>query len=1217
MDTAEPLKNTSQRPADDTVPEQIGPFLIAKLLGRGASGLIYEARHAVTGEIAAVKVLHALKEGRIEALRRELAVLARLDHPGVVRVLASGVRDGLPWFAMERVEGEDLRAHCRRLWDPTASPGAPEPEALRLILATLRRLALVLAFVHGEGIVHRDLKPENILVRPSGFPVLVDFGLHLRFGRETYREALAEDQEAAGTLLFMSPEQLRGEPADARSDLYSLGCVIYEIFTGHPPFLGPTVRHVIQGHLFDAPLPPSRDHPGCPAVLDQLILRLLAKEPGARLGHAAALAEQLVLAGWLDPEPAWSRPVTVCPIYRPALVGRIQTVQTVLERLRAGRPGEQAGQARPATELLLLLIGGESGIGKTRVLMEVARAARRLRYRILRGECLPPADHPADARQAAGGGALYPFAGMLREMADQCLEAGEREIARLFGDDLALLLPYSAALAELVCPGAAAIAQRAELLPPEVRKRQLFSALLRAINALAGDRAPLVIIDDLQWADELTLELLTAVASGDFAAAAPAFLGAYRAEEAGPLLAACLSAAGAHVLTLERLSPADIESMTAEMLGTAAPPPELTRFLAEAANGNPFFAAELLRNVIMAGIFRADVNGRWERAAETAGESADPRLAGELSCLPVPKSVEEVIAARVSRLSPRAREVIDVAALVGRHLRWPILELALPHLATVRSAVTAELLARHVVEESETSGGLQFAHDRICEVVQARLDPARRAALHRQVALALESDASTSDRVPELAADLARHWRAAAAPEQAARYALIAARHAVTLSALAAAEEHFKHFLALCDELGEAWRTAAGHGGHVTAAARYELAQDVLRAQGRAADAAAELEIARSELAATPGSSESALNAQILLGLAAARREIGDPHAAIPHVAAAETTFRELGDRVGAARARAETAAIHKALGHIPAAAEHFSRAAAAFRLAGERGGEALALTNLAGILASQGQEAAAESAFAAAISAHRAAGNRRAEAVALGILGSARMHVARLEDAERALTAALEILRDLGDRRNEACFLTELGVLRRLQGRHDEASATLLAALSRHRQLANRQFESIALGHLGVLHLELGKATEAKVALTAARELQRAIGDRYSEAFTAVELARAERLIGGSITAGRAHIDFAETVYTEAGSPLGLISCACERAYLEIAAGGTGEAFRERARALASAHGVTADSDTGRELLRMEEAVAAASERDPGCGLSDSAGGYPAEGRL
>src|SRR5262245_16016623 len=310
-------------------PQTIGPYRILEPLGHGGMGVVYRAEHRETGQTAALKTVRVPRAELLQSIRREIHALARIRHPGVVRILEEGIEAGLPWYAMELLEGTALSRY-RVAQDPSAETTAPPPEPASTpwwtrslpelpdpaadgatsaseapqpnagragvmgVLTLVRRLCSPLAFLHGEGIVHRDLKPDNILVvwdrgsptpaPRSPIPVLTDFGLAALFGSGTSREALEIGGPASGTLSAIAPEQILGELVDARADLYSLGCLLYELVTGRPPFAGASRGAVLYGHLREEPAAPSKLAEGVPPELDALVLRLLAKEPRQRIG---------------------------------------------------------------------------------------------------------------------------------------------------------------------------------------------------------------------------------------------------------------------------------------------------------------------------------------------------------------------------------------------------------------------------------------------------------------------------------------------------------------------------------------------------------------------------------------------------------------------------------------------------------------------------------------------------------------------------------------------------------------------------------------------------------------------------------------------------------------------------------------------------------------------------------------------------------------------
>ena len=354
----------------DPVQGKLGPFVLQSQLSAGGMGVVYRARHETTGALVALKTVKVPEAAMLRGIRREIHALRRIQHPGVVRVLAEGVHEGLPWYAMELLEGITLRRYIDTLWkrDQAATevatqavsapmpdeatgvdatfrayrPPAPEQrraaaqERLGEVLTLTRRLCSSLAFLHGEGLVHRDLKPENIVLRPDGTPVLVDFGLAANFGGPIGRESLDVSGSMEGSYVYMAPEQIKGGLVDARSDLYSLGCILHELVVGQPPFPG-AGWDVLRRHLRDTPHALSEWVTGVAPELDALVTRMLAKVPRERTGYAAdvgAVLAQLGADGLQVDGVGVPRPY----LYRPGFVGQHELL-AALDEHRIGAPG--------------------------------------------------------------------------------------------------------------------------------------------------------------------------------------------------------------------------------------------------------------------------------------------------------------------------------------------------------------------------------------------------------------------------------------------------------------------------------------------------------------------------------------------------------------------------------------------------------------------------------------------------------------------------------------------------------------------------------------------------------------------------------------------------------------------------------------------------------------------------------------------------------------
>jgi hypothetical protein len=270
-------------------PEKIGPYLISRRIGAGGMGSVFYGTHDETGAEAAIKVLSATTSGNEvsrERFTREIEVLRQLSSPWIVQLLDSGLSiDGLPYFAMEYVSGKPLSEEIleqRRLpWKQVVNYSV--------------QLASALKAAHDAGVIHRDVKPGNVMITDEGQLKLADFGVASLFAASP----LTRTGGILGTVDYMSPEQAVGR-CIARSDLYSLGAVMYAMLTGRPPFLGRTTADIMHKHQFAMFDRPSRFVPEIPPRLEDLVCQLLAKKPDERPANALAVIRSLERIRQLD-----------------------------------------------------------------------------------------------------------------------------------------------------------------------------------------------------------------------------------------------------------------------------------------------------------------------------------------------------------------------------------------------------------------------------------------------------------------------------------------------------------------------------------------------------------------------------------------------------------------------------------------------------------------------------------------------------------------------------------------------------------------------------------------------------------------------------------------------------------------------------------------------------------------------------------------------------
>lgn len=744
-----------------TPPERVGPYRLLEVIGEGGMGRVFRAEHELSGAQVALKTANVPTRQRMLALREEMAALRAVRHPGLVTLLEQGDHRGVPWYAMELLTGRTLAHYNDELWDSgldvtrsgvsvaacsvqgdalveawprpqssaarVAIAGGALSSALRLYL----QLCDPLAHIHARGMVHRDLKPQNVFIRTGDTPVIMDFGLIGYASGAIGREVLDAGNLGFGTVYYAAPERIENRQVDARADLYSLGCMLYETLLGRPPFVG-EARHVLAQHVSAAPLPPSELADGVPSSLEELILSLLAKSPQRRIGHASDVAA--LLAAALGGTPA--APSGAVPLFRPKLSGRDSMLEVLGGELRRTQV-DKGG---------LVLLAGESGIGKTFLTSELTYLALEQGFRVVTGGATPLV---ADAAERAGpsGGPFHALRRLLQAIGDACVELGPAERQRVLGERATYLAPYEPSLAALVPPGATA-----DTLPGASGSERVLSAFTETLRAYVGSTPLLVIVDDLQWADRLTLSLLESMNESFFVGLPLLVVGAFRSDQESGVLDRLRASRTCTTLALARLEEGDVRRMIADML-SSEPPEHLVSFLLGESEGNPFFVAEYLRYLVAAGHLERQ-NGRWVLAGESAG------LHPDYASLKMPGKLSELLSRRLEALSPESQEALHAAAVLGRTFAFDVLARMLSLEEETLLTRLVEAQERQVVE-SLTLNRYRFVHDRLRDASYSARGGRALRQLHADAARAIQASSGGEPSSLSEAAELAGHYQAA------------------------------------------------------------------------------------------------------------------------------------------------------------------------------------------------------------------------------------------------------------------------------------------------------------------------------------------------------------------------------------------------------------------------------------------------------------------------
>ena len=997
-----------------------GRYTILAEIGRGGMGIVYSAREEGRDRPIALKVLSTreFSESALRHFEQEFRTLTELSHPNLTEVYDFGRAAlgpegrSLPFFTMELVEGESLDRQARR--------GPADPA---VVIADLAQAGQALAYLHARGFVHRDVKPSNLIawIDPTGARriKLMDLGLASRPDDSGARGVMR------GTVAYVSPEGARGDAVDPRSDLYSLGCVAFELLTGRPPFQAATALGVLRGHLEEEPLPPAALNRGVPPALDALVLKLLAKDPGLRPASADRFLDLLNRAagGSLSVVATEARRQRVLGS---GFTGRAAEMETLAARL------EDVARGTGRT----ILIVGEAGVGKSRLLRAFRTRCQIEGFEVFVGRS-----------DGAGDGASA--------LADTLARA-----VRAHGPlDPAFLARHAASLQPLLGPeipdwpdAAAADAGAAD------DRYRLASAVEALVGQLASTRPVVLAVEDLHAADESACAVLRHLVRALAAVPSPRvlLLATYRGDEVSrrsPLFD--LLTEGREDGTIEELSLGplgveDVRGMLRAMIGAEEIPQPFVARVYEETRGNPMHVGELV--ALLAEEGHIEPGGT---------RPLDPEV---LARVEIPNRVRALLTRRLSRLSADARRLVDAAAILG----------ALRLDADALSGVTGlrwEAVARLLSDLAET--GL------IVRTQDESGEPLDRIASPALYGLAL--DALTADDRSALHRNALSYLERRGRPRRHGAWAALA-EHAEAAGQAGRAVEAFERAGDLARETGALREAAAlygkavdlllrqGDGAAAVLCALYEKRADVhgLSGQSASAEDDARWMLARAEKAAQDPLRS---RAHLALGRALALR------GALLEAQESFEVALSIADRAPApvlsAQAESGLGRVAARLGTFDEGAAHFARAIEHARAAVRPDIEVDALLGLGALRRDEGSYRASLSAFGDARSRADARTLSRVEAEILE--GEALSHEieGRPREALEAYERARERAAARGDVQGAATATARAGLAALRLGDSEGARARFESALETHRRLGNRDGIAEALQSLAALHLQ------------------------------------------------------------------------------------------------------------------------------------------------
>ncbi len=1199
----------------NALPGHIGPYEIIEILGQGGMGVVYLADHKKTRKRVALKTIHVPNPQQVTSIRREIRALARIRHPGVVTIVDEGLEEDIPWYAMELLSGVTLRKFCSDfLWgdasistiwssgedlglifrdddrDPTSSDWwtrilgplidadtvddvmdspesplldqdtdcPPVPAAggsLPTVLKIISRLCRTLAFLHGEGLVHGDLKPDNIMIRSDGMPVLMDFGMVTRIWGEESREELETESIVGGTIVYVSPEQIRGEFVDARADLYSLGCILYELITGRVPFFGKAVSEVLRAKLEMEPVRPSVLAEDVPRELDQMVMRLLTKHPMNRISHAEDVLA--IIVSFFDDDTSLEKLPAPRPyLYRSRFAGR-DNEMLILENFLDGL---EKGEGN------FVLIGGESGIGKTRFLMELSRTSRLRKISVLLGECT----HFGRSTGAVAGETNIPLQALrqpIKIIGEICRKGGRTETDRILGSHGKLLALYEPRLADL--PGQDVYPALSEISSSAARLR-LFTSLSDVFSELTINRPAVLILDDLQWADDLTMGFLGFLLRiGRLNKTPLLIIGTHRTDEMNPALVRILDSPNTACLKLEKLDEKAIGDIVTDMLAITEPPAVFVRFLTRFSSGNPFFVAEYLRTAISENVLFRNNRGVWQ-VAEDSDESASEK---DYEALPLPKALIDLVERRLGMISVNAREIISTAAVIGREIPLMLLWHIVPFSDEMLDSLD-ELIRCQILSEIQP-GELRFIHDKFREVVYQGLTREKCVNLHHNAALAIESFYGYDD--PAHYSSLSRHWELAGHKTKAQKYYLAGARQAVSQYALLDAELAYRAYMNLVENPSKE-----------SMAVRYEFLRKVLFTQGRFKESIVDY---TNLLECTRDLDDKSLESRCLLGLAQTNEVMGNTETALEFCRQSLEISQKTGHLENEAAALNRLGVINFNRGHLDDAKTLYQKALDIYQKSGNQPLIGASLEYLALLYWNQGDLKKSQTVFEQALSIFRKIGDKSSLGKCLGNSANIYTYKGEFTRALEQYEHSLAIFREIGDKPNEAVFLSNLGTVHSSLGDTDSAQHIYEKALKIQREIPDRRMEGITLNNLGIIFLEKGFPEKAEEFYHAALSIHRELNNRQQMATTLFNLGHLKCVVDGDFDAADTIVKEAISLYQTIGNQLSFAFCCGQLGHIALARGISSQEYLNQIQSAIKTLKVSPDSELVKDYNRLKHA--------------------------
>lgn len=1071
-------------------------YSLADRLGRGGTCEVFRIVCEETGEVHALKVLLGAQNAR--RFRREFRSMAKLSHPNIARVYEYGEYQERPCYSMEFIAGGDMKAWLKNEMGivSTGAGGAPSSEdEFKRIVNLFIEICRPLSYIHANRILHRDLKPANIMLTESGEVRLMDFGLIKEM--DIIQETLTRTGTFVGTVAYMSPEQGMGRNLDHRSDLYSLGVILFESISGRLPFLGTSVVQVLMKHINSPPDVPSSINSSIPPLLESLTLKMLQKDPSARVSSADEVIDVLnrylqsdtsaiidTMATLICDDTSAGSMAVIPGLLVPGLIGReaeMEIIRTALENLRRNKPG-------------IISICGELGSGKSAFVKEAGTAARMHRLSLLRGACTEVERFPYGA-----------FLRPLESIADRLASKDEDHARSMIGDMGSILMAVCPAFRQIPWIGSQ---KPLEPLEPLQEKLRTFDAIRTLLENLAEESGFVMILEDLQWADDLSLELIHYLGRNlcrvDRTPPAVLLLLTWRPEDmprtgiAGRFRKN-IGAFQIHLdIVLKPLEKSFVERMVQGMLGDKDVAQEVVNEVFKDSGGNPFFIQEIVKNLVEKNVLRK-IDGHWRLDLSDTIDSIPVVTAESIlaTVISVPDRVRDIISQRLEKFDEDTLKNLRIASVLGIEFEFDLL-LAVSEededrlLDQIDNAMKEDL-----VDEVPGCGGevFRFRQNMIRQVLYDSMPDRRTARIHKKTAEVIEEKYGHDD--PEQWELLAYHYDRGGQKKEAIRYYRMAGHRAISFAAETSLN-YANRILELAEEFGDR------DSGVIVSKS------EALKLIGKANELTGDLDKAEAAYSRLLELGEQTRNAMIeaigLQYLGGIRSDRGE------YVQATELYARSLRIATGLdneplllANVMANIASVYMNQGKYQDSLKTLDVVCRKMEKIGQKSGVAMCEVNQGLCHYYLGEYSDALMLLNSAVDGYKRINHQYQAVKALNNIGGIHHALGDTLKAMECFSQSLEISRRTGDLYSVGAIQGNLGVLYHERGLFTKAAASLEEALSIGRKLGDRPGIATSLINLAALRMDQGELRQTHGMLEEAFRIAEKMGDRFLTVYTQV----------------------------------------------------------------------------------------------------------------